>query len=589
MIALRYTRLMLDAVPGHRANAVERVRTERVLAVGRAFLTVTGLFAIYLDPTEPRRLQAVTYAVLAAYAAYGVVVTYVVYRAAQLSQRQVQGLHAVDVLWTSVLTAVSEGPVSPFFLFFLFVVVAAAFRWAMRETLATAGVVVVIFLAETAVAALGPWRMMTTTAEGELNRILLRASYLLIAGVLLGFLAEQDKRRRSELAALAAVARYPHASSGVGGAVAMLARHLLTTLGARMVAVVLQDNETSRTLLWRVSGRETPAPDDDPSPLELSVTEQRDWLFTDAAHAWEWRRRADGSSATRAAVPGRWPLERRDVGVPPHLTTANDTAVIAANFGFANEWTGRVYVFNPARAGEHTVHLLASMAEHVTPAVTNVFLMRRLRQRASADERARVARELHDGAIQALFGLEMKIEALRRAPDASREKVDATLVELQEAVRHEVQELRDVMQALRPVEIDDTHQLEDVVSALVERFRRDSGISARFVAASQRVNLPQTTAIEIVRIVQEALVNVRKHSGGRNVLVRLESVAGASCRLTVEDDGRGFDFEGRLDAAEMERRSVGPAIIRERARTAKAGLTVESVKGRGARLELVFG
>jgi two-component system sensor histidine kinase DegS len=123
----------------------------------------------------------------------------------------------------------------------------------------------------------------------------------------------------------------------------------------------------------------------------------------------------------------------------------------------------------------------------------------------------------------------------------------------------------------------------------VERFRRDSGISARFVASGKRVNLPPAASIELVRIIQEALVNVRKHSGGQNVLVRIESTATSSCRVTIEDDGQGFEFEGRVTDTEMDRRRIGPAIIRERARIANAGLIVESVKGLGARVELTFG
>jgi two-component system nitrate/nitrite sensor histidine kinase NarX len=77
------------------------------------------------------------------------------------------------------------------------------------------------------------------------------------------------------------------------------------------------------------------------------------------------------------------------------------------------------------------------------------------------------------------------------------------------------------MQALRPTELDSSEQLPDVLASIVERFRRDTGLSGRFVVTAGRVLLPPPKAMEIVRIVQEALVNVRKHSQTRNVLVRL--------------------------------------------------------------------
>ena len=112
-------------------------------------------------------------------------------------------------------------------------------------------------------------------------------------------------------------------------------------------------------------------------------------------------------------------------------------------------------------------------------------------------------------------------------------------------------------------------------------------VSARFITSSDRVSLTTSKALEIVRIVQEALVNVRKHSGARNVFVRLSRDHG-TYRLVVEDDGLGFEFEGRLSARELDERRVGPAIIKERARVAGAELAVDSTPGVGARVELTF-
>jgi two-component system sensor histidine kinase DegS len=172
-------------------------------------------------------------------------------------------------------------------------------------------------------------------------------------------------------------------------------------------------------------------------------------------------------------------------------------------------------------------------------------------------ERARVARELHDGAIQALFGIEMRIDALRRRATTSPQDVAKELEEVQELLRSEVLELRELMQALRPIELETSDQLPDVLASLVERFRRDTGVSARFVFDGGPVTLPAPTALELARIVQEALVNVRKHSRARNVLVRLTNTD-EKYTLVVEDDGQGFEFEGRLSDRELEKRRVGP-------------------------------
>jgi signal transduction histidine kinase len=257
--------------------------------------------------------------------------------------------------------------------------------------------------------------------------------------------------------------------------------------------------------------------------------------------------------------------------------------------GLAREWQGRVYLFDAVRPGgsARCLHFLEALAEHVTPPLTNVFLIRRLRARAGAAERARVARELHDGAIQALFGIEMKVEALRRASDRDPASLDTELEAVQEVIRRQVLELRDLMQALRPIELDSGDQLPDVLAHVVERFRRDTGVSARFVSSGGRPVLQPTTALEVIRIVQEALVNIRKHSRARNVLVRLGR-DDHTCTLVIEDDGCGFDFDGRLNGKDLDQARVGPAIIKERARIAGARLTVDSAPGEGARVELMF-
>jgi signal transduction histidine kinase len=577
----------------HPPTRRQAARTEGVLAVGRAFLTVTALVAIYLDPREPARLREVTYGVLLAYAIYSLAVLAYVNGVASATGRHGLILHGLDILWTSALTFVSEGPVSPFFLFFLFVVLAGAYRWGFRETAGTAIVTVVIFLTETAVAAAGPWKATWfASIEFELNRTILRLAYLLLTGVLLGYLAEQEKHSRAELAAIASAARQPHINLGLGGSIGAVGRALLSTFDAASVAIVVRDLETRRTLLWQVDQGNSADGRTPNRRSELNAQEQAAWLFEDFGRAWHTTLQQRDSSAgmVRVTEPERWRLSRMPGALPAEFSARRPFSTVAAvNMGFEGEWQARAYLFDVRQPGglERRLHFLEDLTEHVTPGLTNVFLLRRLRARAGAAERARVARELHDGAIQALFGIEMKIEAIRRQANLPPAAVDTELAQIQELVRSEVLALRELMQALRPTELDSSDQLPDVLAGLVERFRRDTGISARFIPAVTRISVSPQKAIEIVRMVQEALVNVRKHSEAKNVLVRL-SVDHGVCSLVVEDDGRGFDFDGRLSARELDDRRLGPAIIKERARIAGAALTIDSTPGSGSRLELTF-
>src|SRR5262245_9563210 len=79
-------------------------RSERVLAIGRAFLTVSALVAIYLDPSEPARLREITYAVLLGYAAYSLGLLAFVHSSSRVTEADAKILHALDILWSSLLT-----------------------------------------------------------------------------------------------------------------------------------------------------------------------------------------------------------------------------------------------------------------------------------------------------------------------------------------------------------------------------------------------------------------------------------------------------------------------------------------------------
>ena len=574
-------------------------RLEYALALARAFLATCGLLAIFLDPTEPARLATVTYVILAGYALYSIAILAIVHRASELRPRDSRLLHAVDITWAGVLTFVSDGPVSPFYLFFLFVVLAAAYRWGMRETLATVFITFALFFVQTGLAITGGFPQLVETNDLAWNRIIVRAAYLLITGALAGFFAEQDKAQRAEMAAIAEAMQQARVDLGLGGSVRALSTMLLHAFDAPAADVVIHEWSTNRAVLWHVvaprGGDAATA-----SRVDLQPGEEDRWLFADHATTWH----ADGARPgtmvrVRAVQPGAWLLRTIDMQLPDHLPPQPFSSVTVTNIGLNDEWRGRVYLYDAAARGTlaRQLHFLDLLTIHVAPALTNVVLLRRLRSQAGAAERARVARELHDGTIQSLFGIEMKLEALRRhalvrraGSDDGQEqsKLAGSLNEIQDLLRAEILGMRELMQALRPVELDAVHQLPDVLASVVERFRRDSGISARFVSNADALHLTPAASIEVVRIVQEALANVRKHSRARNVLVRLTTL-GDLYTLTIEDDGRGFEFSGSLSHDELDRARTGPAIIKERTRLLGGHLTVESTPGEGARIEITFG
>jgi signal transduction histidine kinase len=180
-------------------------RPEDAVAMARLGLAAVSLGAIYLDPTEPVRYERVAYGLLALYLAYSACILALI-RLKRLSGRlALPCMHALDVLVASLLMLATDGPSSPFFVFFAFALLAAGYRWGLRETLATGLVTGVLFLLLALVVRSPGLTGGLVEGEFELNRFIIRSSYLVLLAGMVGYIAEQEKRARAEAAARATV------------------------------------------------------------------------------------------------------------------------------------------------------------------------------------------------------------------------------------------------------------------------------------------------------------------------------------------------------------------------------------------------
>ena len=193
--------------------------------------------------------------------------------------------------------------------------------------------------------------------------------------------------------------------------------------------------------------------------------------------------------------------------------------------------------------------------------------------------------ELHDGVIQSLAGLEMRLEAIRRRAHTIHPALAGELLEVRDLLHDEAIRSREMMQQLRQADMD-ARRLPYELTDLVERFSRDTAIEANLDWAVDILTLPPDECREVTAIVQEALVNVRRHSRASRVTVRIEADAGA-WGLIIVDNGRGLGFNGERHHEELERQGLGPRVIRERVGAMGGKLTVVSSQA-GTRLDMSF-
>ncbi len=199
---------------------------------------------------------------------------------------------------------------------------------------------------------------------------------------------------------------------------------------------------------------------------------------------------------------------------------------------------------------------------------------------------AQISRDLHDGVIQCLYALEYRLDKLGRSDIGLPPDYSEDLAQLQRLVKRSQMEVRELVVQGRPLDLGPKSFLE-YVADLAAEFEHETGIVVRFISDGGPVSPPPAVAGELVRIVQEALLNIKKHSGARNVSIGFAADQG-NWRLLIDDDGRGFDFAGRLSMLELEAKRQGPYVIRERVSTLGGDLEVESMPGRGAHLDIVL-
>jgi signal transduction histidine kinase len=195
---------------------------------------------------------------------------------------------------------------------------------------------------------------------------------------------------------------------------------------------------------------------------------------------------------------------------------------------------------------------------------------------------------LHDSLAQVLGSTHLRLRGLiGRADVADRPAVVAELADLAEVADEAYRDVREAILGLR--EASRPRGLLESLQAYLEKYTLQAGVTAFLeTGLEDELSIPTSSEIQIIRVIQEALTNVRKHAGATTARIRVSSVgtgAGAGLMIVIEDDGRGFDTNATPVRADG---GYGLQTMRERMELAGGTLRVDSAPGRGTRVVAIL-
>jgi len=249
---------------------------------------------------------------------------------------------------------------------------------------------------------------------------------------------------------------------------------------------------------------------------------------------------------------------------------------------------GRMFCAGLAGAGPELVPLVNVVAHEVGNSLERLHLHDQLQQVAIREERIRVARDLHDGVLQSLTGIRLRLQGLADAAGAPPGARD-NLLAVERAIAIEQRELRLFIEDLKPLSrhVGATGAVADALQDIRARLELDWSTPIVVRATPQDLRVPPAAEQTLRLLVREAVVNALKHAQPSRVSVDIELADPSTLRIVVTNDGRGFQFRGRRSGEELQAANAGPVSLRERVVSAGGSLMIESM-ATGSRVEVTL-
>jgi two-component system nitrate/nitrite sensor histidine kinase NarX len=297
------------------------------------------------------------------------------------------------------------------------------------------------------------------------------------------------------------------------------------------------------------------------SLYERAMTEGKIWV--------------DATLAKYEKIAGRPFFDRRDIGLVSVPMRYRGKIIGVINLFLEQGIIEEVDTLKP---------LLISIGHHLSIAIERFRNDEESRKHLIKDERTRIAHELHDSLAQSLASIRYQVRVLDETLHQGDESTTWQQLEVIENSLDEANnELRELIANFRaPLSM---RGLIVAIEQIVSQFRHETGIKTYLQKEWTNGSLPEDTEIQILRIIQEALWNIRKHSRAKTVRIMLRHQPNGRYHILIEDDGVGISKQVYGSPGEH----IGLTIMRERAERIGGTLRVESEPGEGTRVVLVLG
>lgn len=528
-------------------------RSGRVISLARVLLALVFLVAIWADPSQPSRYPAGAYAVLGGYLAISAAYLAATWANWWLEHRLAVLAHIVDMALFGVMVYLTEGYTSPFFTFFVFLVLSATIRWSWKETAGTAAVVILLFLL--AGLATTHW----SDVDLEITRIVARGTYLVILSLLLIWFSLNQRSGLLQYIGGGETARHDASPTpGTAPPVRSGLEQAAARTGARRAALVWwEEDEPWVNAAMLADGQfwEQRFPPGTFGAMVDPRLDGRIFLF-DAAKGHALVETRAGADAVEDIAEPIDPALRAHIG-------GDDGIAIPV----ATETHGAWFVLCdiPGLCADD-LRIGKRLGEQFAKALRQNSVLAMFEAAAANRTRMAIARDLHDTVVQLLAGTSLRLQGIRRAIAAGRD-VDAELKDLQDALAAEQQGMRAMIGEIRSSTGEETMSLAEGLLLASRQAGRQWGVKTELEDYPGDARIGRRLGHEINQLVREAIANAARH-GQASEVVLVAAKADRALTLAIRDNGSGF--------AEAVGTDVVPRSMEERVQALGGTLKVES-------------